>query len=61
MNILNIYDQYSILGLTTKGISHISIISRDIDLDVDKKYHMLNGIDVNAYFSWYKKYYSKSF
>ena len=51
MNILNIYDQYSILGLTTKGISHISIISRDIDLDVDKKYHLLNGIDVHAYFS----------
>ena len=51
MIVLYIYDHYSILGLTAKGISHISIIPLDNDLDVDKKYHLLNGIDVHAYFS----------
>ena len=50
MIILYIYDHYSILGPTAKGISYISIVPRDNDLDVDKIYHLLNGMDVQAYF-----------
>ena len=46
MIVLYIYDHYSILRITVKGISHIYIVPRDNDLDVDKINQMLNGMDV---------------